>query len=520
MKIFSNIIYAACISFFSVFSCVVNADNVDDYLLKKMVDGNIPGLQIAVVKDGKIVKSSSYGFANLQDSIKVDDTTVFNLASITKAFTSVAIMQLVEQNKLILSTPISTYFSDLPEKWRNITVEQLVTHTSGLPDVMNHRWRLIASDGEEASWELLKQRALYSEPGSQFHYNQTNYLLLGSIIKQASGQSYADLITQFQFSRVALPQTEAAGFTHFVSINKHQAQDYKINNAGERVQSQGSFPAFIRAGVGMSSTALEMAKWLIALQNNQFFSTKNSLKHLWTKAKLSDDHGAHKNQKMNPYAMGWYVIDNKINPSIVSAGGGQSALVTYPDDSLSIVILTNLGGSNPQRFIDDVAGYYLTDFGLTPQVKGLKNHLDVSGYANSLKIINRIEKNTPAKFKANELNDLAHILIKHQRAPQAKEIIRATNHLFSKMIINDTILKTYVGHYDLPDFSIEVTVEASALFIQVKGQDRLPVFAESKTEFVLKIVDAKISFQKTDAGVIKSLTLHQGQQNLVGEKVK
>ena len=188
MKIFTSIMYASYIAIFSMFSGLVHADSVDDYLLKKMMNRNIPGLQIAVVKDGKIVKSSSYGFANLQDSIKVDETTVFNLASITKAFTSVAIMQLVEQNKLILSAPISTYFSDLPEKWQNITVEQLITHTSGLPDIMNHRWRLIDSDGEDASWELLKQRALYSEPGSQFHYNQTNYLLLGSIIEQASGQ--------------------------------------------------------------------------------------------------------------------------------------------------------------------------------------------------------------------------------------------------------------------------------------------------------------------------------------------
>jgi len=130
----------------------VFADGVDDYLRLKMKESQIPGLQIAVVQKGKIVKMASYETANLQNQIKVDNNTVFNLASITKAFTCVAIMQLVEQGKIELSEKISNYISDLPDTWLNITVEQILTHTSGLPDIMNEGFQLIDSEGAEASW--------------------------------------------------------------------------------------------------------------------------------------------------------------------------------------------------------------------------------------------------------------------------------------------------------------------------------------------------------------------------------
>jgi len=120
-----------------LFNNIVFADSIDDFLHIKMKENNIPGLQIAVVKNKKIVKLASYGLSNIQDKVKVDDATVFNLASITKAFTSVAVMQLVEKGKLDLSAPISSYLPDLPKNWQKVTLKQLLSHTSGLPDIMN-----------------------------------------------------------------------------------------------------------------------------------------------------------------------------------------------------------------------------------------------------------------------------------------------------------------------------------------------------------------------------------------------
>src|SRR5215468_5458528 len=108
-------------------------DNVDTYLRSQMQKRGIPGLQIAVVRHGKIVKLAAYGLANVQDSIPTTNQTLFTINSITKAFTGVAIMQLVEAGKLDLAARVSSYLDNLPAAWQAVTIRQLLTHTSGLP---------------------------------------------------------------------------------------------------------------------------------------------------------------------------------------------------------------------------------------------------------------------------------------------------------------------------------------------------------------------------------------------------
>lgn len=110
--------------------------SVDSHLRKKMVQGRIAGLELAVIRNGKLDRTASYGYANLDFNIPVTPHTVFNVASITKAITGIAVMQLVETGKLNLDEPIATYLPDLPPRWRTVTARQLLSHTSGLPDIM------------------------------------------------------------------------------------------------------------------------------------------------------------------------------------------------------------------------------------------------------------------------------------------------------------------------------------------------------------------------------------------------
>jgi len=159
-------------------SSFVQADEIDSFLREEMAKRKIPGLQLAVVRNGKIIKTASYGLANLQDNIAVDDDTVFSINSMTKAFTGVTVMQLVEQGKLEVSAKISKYLPDLPVEWQNITVKQLLTHTSGLPDIMNsHNGQLLSNDGAQASWQMVKQQPLDFEANTQFRYNQTKPII-------------------------------------------------------------------------------------------------------------------------------------------------------------------------------------------------------------------------------------------------------------------------------------------------------------------------------------------------------
>lgn len=499
---------------------VVYADNVDDFLLAQMKEKNIPGLQIAVIRHHKVIKTASYGIANIQDHVKVDKDTVFNIASMTKAFTSVAVMQLVEQGKVDLNAAISTYIADLPEPWQQITVNQVLTHSSGLPDFMNERFQLIDSAGEEQSWQAVKQRKILFEPGTAFHYNQTNYLLAGQIIQKASGKRYSALVREFQLNKLGMARTEASGFAHFEDVNQHQARNYRQKQQGSLINTLTYFPSMIRAGVGMSSTANELADWSIALQKGLFFESKASLATLWQEAPLNSDVWAKENPNMHPWALGWYRVNRPLNKKIVTAGGAQSALAVYPDDDLSIVLLTNLAGANPQYWIDEVAEFYLDDFSLSPNTKLLKQKLEQDDYDHTIDVAKTLRIKGEINFDANELHHFAELLVKHNKNQQAQAIFSLNNQLFSKIILDKEKLDEYVGDYELPDFSISVSRNTNALFITATGDAKLPIFSVTNSRFVLKQVDASITFLKDKSETVNGLILNLNNQDLSGKKIK
>jgi CubicO group peptidase (beta-lactamase class C family) len=114
-------------------------DSITTFLQNEMVKRNIPGLQVAIIRNGKIELVRSFGLANIENRVKVNDSTIFSINSATKAFTGVAVMQLVEKGKIDLRAPISQYLDSLPNNWRPLKIYQLLTHTSGLPDVVDTR---------------------------------------------------------------------------------------------------------------------------------------------------------------------------------------------------------------------------------------------------------------------------------------------------------------------------------------------------------------------------------------------
>lgn len=181
-------------------------DSVDLLVQQAMRQLRIPGLQLAVVRHGQLVKLGNYGLANVQDSVPVTGQTRFFLNSITKAFVGVAVMQLVEAGKLDLDAPIGRYQPELPATWHPATVRQLLTHTSGLPDILPED-ALVTENNEAAAWQQVQQQPLEFKPGEQFAYNQTNYLLLGRLITQLSGQPFAEYIQQRQLNVVGMPRT-------------------------------------------------------------------------------------------------------------------------------------------------------------------------------------------------------------------------------------------------------------------------------------------------------------------------
>ena len=420
----------------SFMSGLVQSDEIDDYIKEQMIDRRIPGLQLAIVKDNIIVKTANYGLANIQDSVAVSDKTVFTINSMTKAFTGVAIMQLVEQGKLNIDVGISEYLTELPEAWRGLTIKQLMSHTSGLPAILGNRARLIGSQDFDTAWEWVKQKPMEFKPDTRFKYNQTGYVLLGKIIDKFSGMPFAEFITKNQLNKVGMIKTADAGFAHFETVVPNQARAYTYVKTGQLTNLSAEFAPPLRTTAGMTSSAKELAQWAIALQTNKLFDKSDSLKKLWQPNILVDGKTAGFNQLVNGYALGWPVISRAEHSAVAPLGANRSALVIYPQDNLSIVVLTNLSGSLPSTFIDEIAGFYIADmkaengFGLPFSIKPLWTQLEIQGYANISNVAQEMQSQGAIKLIEIDLNTWGYQLLGRKKIDQAVGVFTLNTQLF------------------------------------------------------------------------------------------
>ncbi|MGK5081254.1 serine hydrolase [Janthinobacterium sp. HLX7-2] len=321
------------------------------FVRSEMQERQIPGLQLAVIHHGKVVLSRNFGLASVQYQLPVTDASLFSINSATKAFTGVAVMQLVQQDKVDLAAPIGQYLAGLPLAWQAVAVTQLLNHTSGLPDVLDQRsGKLVGPkpDDADAAWQAVQALPVEAQPGQRYRYNQTNYVLLAQLIERQSGQSFVDFIQHGQF--------DVAGMAH---SGFGDAKDVVINKASSYVLGGGKgyrnviedFPVFMRAGAGINSNVGELANWLIALQTGRLLAP-TSVERLWQPTSLNDG-------KPAPWALGWPTIGRDGHRAVAGIGGARSAFYVYPNDDLAIIILSNLAGGQPEQLIDSVASFYL-----------------------------------------------------------------------------------------------------------------------------------------------------------------
>jgi CubicO group peptidase (beta-lactamase class C family) len=329
----------------------------------------IPGMQVTVVHHGKVVLQGNYGLANVEHSVPVTNDTVFAVHSITKAFVGVAMMQLVEAGKVDLAAPVSNYLDGLPEAWRAITIKQLLTHTSGLPDIWDNDARQIDYD-DDVAWTRVLGMPVQFAPGERFRYTQTNYILLGKIIDKLCGQPFTDFIGDRQFNVVGMPRT---GFGDSHDVVPHMAGSYwylrnvhDYRGRSEQLQVYiRDWPPFVRTATGLNTTAEELARWTIALQEGKLLK-KDSLATLWTPGLLNDGPHGGFSPVLDGYALGWPVSTRAEHPVVGPTGGGCAVFFLYPKDDLTVVLLTNLDLSAPQSYVEGIAAFYLPDLHPTP----------------------------------------------------------------------------------------------------------------------------------------------------------
>ena len=329
------------------------ADNVDDYVSAQMRQLHIPGLSLAIVRDGRVAKEQGYGFANLELQAHATPKTVYEIGSNTKQFTAAAIMMLVEEGKVHLEDAITKYFPEAPEPWRVITIRHLLNHTSGIQnhvaiphwlDVFRTNLAFETAPSRDELVKMFFKLPLEFQPGESWAYDNTGYYLLGIIIEKVSGKSYWQFVDERIFRPLAMDATRGTDPQPIVP-NRATGYEWKNNHFENRPTL---LPAIAFSAGSLLSTVEDMAKWDAALSTEKLLK-KSSLDQIWTARMTNDGADAPFN-----YGFGWF-IDSYHGHRLVQHSGGtpgfSSAIYRFLDDKLTIIILTN----HADRIVDQLA---------------------------------------------------------------------------------------------------------------------------------------------------------------------
>jgi CubicO group peptidase (beta-lactamase class C family) len=314
------------------------AVGIDRLMNEALRGGPAAGASIAVVKDGQTIIAKAYGFANVELEVRASAKTVYHIDSITKHLTAAAVLQLAEQKKLSLDDSVTTYVPQLPPSWKNVRIRHLLNHTSGSESFTSlPGWgpqeRLDMS--RDAIVALVRDVPFHFEPGANWRYNNTGFYLLGMVIEKVTGQSYADAMEQRVFKPLGMDATRYCGFRGVV---KERASGYEVDH-GTLVNAEPmSWDAPYAAG-SICSTVLDLARFERAIEGHQLFSD-STLTMMRTPTTLSDsiavDYGF--GTRLGSLA-GHRVLGHTGN-----GGGFKNVLERFPDDDLTIVVLTNADG--------------------------------------------------------------------------------------------------------------------------------------------------------------------------------
>ncbi len=345
------------ILFLAVF---VRADEIDRYVEAQIKSLHIPGASLAVVRSGKIIKSKGYGFADLQSNSAAKPKTVYEIGSMTKQFTAVSVMMLVEENKISLDDKLTKYFPDAPGWWNQITVRHLLTHTSGIqnhvavPGFMDIFRTSISGKNFPAREDLLGEfYKLPSEfaPGETWAYDNTGYYLLGLIIEKASGRNYWQFLDERIFKPLGMNSTRN---TDMRAIVPNRAAGYGwIGDGWENRPVLTPFVAFSAGSI--LSTVEDLAKWDAALYTDKLLK-KSSLEKMWSPTPTSDGEAA-----AFDYGFGWFIEKYRGRRNILHGGGTpgfSSVMHRFVDDNLSVIILTNHADTILDQLPLEIAGMY------------------------------------------------------------------------------------------------------------------------------------------------------------------
>ena len=508
-----------------------------------------PGGAVIVVQDGKTLLRKGYGMADLELGVPVKPEMVFRLGSMGKQFTAVAILQLVKEGKVKFDDPLSKYVPDFPGA-EAITVEQLLTHTSGIPSYSDVPRYASGSREDKTPMQLvegIRNEKPHFAPGEQWRYSNSGYLFLGIIIEKASGLKYADYMQTKLFTPLGLKNTFVEDATRIVAGRVKGyfiGRDKALYNAGY-INMTGPY-----AAGSIESNVDDLARWNELLVAGKVID-KALLDRAWTESRTRDG---------NPtgYGYGWHV-SNEDGVHFVEHGGGITGFrtngvlapekkifvgllhnafsfendVKYTSKRLALEVLGQSWSAAPVAMSDAAKNRFtgIYEFGGVKRTVGFEDgKLRAQGEGGPPFALIPVAKDefvydgafTRLKFRVAPSGAIESAVAtsRGQPAQTGKRVADAPTARKVIMLTEDTLDKM-LGVYELePGFQLTITREGTKMFMQATGQGVAEAFAESETKFFFKVVDAQIEFAIGDDGRASVLTLFQGGSAMPAKRVE
>lgn len=335
---------------------------IDQYIKTEMQRRQIPGLALGIYHKGNIIKAEAYGLADIQNGGLVKPNTVFELASITKQFTASAIMMLVQEGKLSLDDEINAYLPEAVPRWKGIKIKHLLSHSSGLPvigqgftgydSLTKEQLRQMTGmfTSADIAFAMVKTDTLSYQPGDRYMYSDVGYFLLGLIIQKASGMHYREFMQKRIFEPAGLNDTY---ILDQVTIHPNEARGYGLRD-GKLVNIRRIRQWEVPSHYGIFSNLQDLAKWDKMLYTEKLLTNK-SKETMWAPT-------LHNTGNRFPYGFAWNTWTNNGKRIVDHTGITGTQITRFLDDSITVVVLTNLGTG---------AGSAADSWGLGPQVANI-----------------------------------------------------------------------------------------------------------------------------------------------------
>lgn len=521
-----------------------------DSLLSASYSPDGPGGVALVKKGDQVILRKAYGMADLELDVPMKPENVFRIGSITKQFTAVAILQLRDEGKLNLDEPMTTYLKKYPaETGDKVTVKHLLDHTSGIPSYtgLPEFGAMMRKDMSPAEiTETFKDLPLEFEPGTDWSYNNSAYILLGMIIEEVSGQTYEEYIKQHIFEPL---QMTSSYYGDPEKIIPNRVEGY--SKRGDDVSIAGYLSMTLPYAAGsLLSSVDDLAKWDEALYDERIVS-QAALKEAWTNTSLAD-------KRSTGYGYGWF--SSELNgKQVIEHGGGINGFVSYfirvPEEELVVVTLQNFNGQNVSQIAERLLMMAM-DVNEVPETAKVSSK-KMKEYAGNYKLeggdfrvvtledgklysqrtgqekLELIPVGKDAFYytdeptgrflfvrdKKGKITDLAYqprigmatyAVITDEAPPAGPQEIEMEPEAF----------EAFTGEYELaPEFVLTVSREGDALMIQGTGQPAIRVFPMAESRFFARAIKAEVEF-KEEGGEVTSLVLFQNGQEMPARKIK